>query len=149
MALVFDGFSAVQGTTTLDIPVSGFTTIPVGPVRAKIAFASLEGDRELTNDRFRVNGTNMTIGTRPANNFFNSTINDINGAFNARVPNSSNLLGYDAGLFNVPNPTNSLIANNATSATLSLVTTGDAYFYYFKALYPTMNIIINTNNYDK
>ena len=24
-----------------------------------------------------------------------------------------------------------------------------AYFYYFKALYPTMNIIINTNNYDK
>lgn len=143
---VFDGFSAVQGTTTLDIPVSGFTTIPVGPVRAKIAFASLEGDRELTNDRFRVNGTNMTIGTRPANNFFNSTINDINGAFNARVPNSSNLLGYDAGLFNVPNPTNSLIANNATSATLSLVTTGDAYFYYFNAfaveiIQPQINLI--------
>ncbi len=142
----YDGFSAVQGSVTLNIPISGFTTIPVGPVRSKIAFSALEGDRGLTGDRFRVNGTNMTIPTRPNNNFFNSTINDINGAFNARVPNSSNLLGFDAGIFEVPNPTNSVIANGDTSATLSLVTTGDAYFYYFNAfaveiIQPQINLI--------
>ena len=142
----FDGFSAVRDTQTLNIPISGFTTIPVGPVRSKIAFAALEGDLGLTNDRFRVNGTDMTIPTRPNNNFFNSTINDINGAYNARVPNSNNLLGFDAGIFNVPNPGNALIANGASTATLTLVTTGDAYFYYFNAfaievIQPQINLI--------
>ena len=142
----FDGFSAVNGSTTLNIPITGFATIPVGPVRSKIAFASLEGDLGLTGDRFRVNGTNMTIPTRPAGNFFNSTINNIGGAFTTRVPNSSNLLGFDAGIFNVPNPGNALINNGATNATLSLVTTGDAYFYYFNAfaieiIQPQINLI--------
>ena len=41
----FDGFSGIGGATTLDINVSGFRTIPKGPVRAKFAFAALEGDK--------------------------------------------------------------------------------------------------------
>lgn len=143
---LFDGFSAIQGTNTLNIPITGFTTIPIGPVRAKLAFSSLEGDFSITGDRLRINGTNMTIASRPANNFFNSSINDINGAFTARVPNSTNLLGFDAGIINVPNPGNTIIANGDTSATVSLVTTGDAYFYYMNAfaveiIQPDINLI--------
>ena len=142
----FDGFSSVISNVSLNIPISGFTTIPTGPVRSKVAFSALEGDRGLTNDRLRINGVDMSIPSRPANNFFNSTINDINGPFNARVPNSTNLLGFDAGIFNVPNAGNTLIANNATSANLTLVTTGDAYFYYFNAfaieiIQPQVNLI--------
>lgn len=143
---LFEGFSAIANTTTLNIPITGFTTIPVGPVRAKLAFSSLEGDYGYTGDRLRINGTNMTIPTRPANNFFNASINDIAGAFTARVPNSTNLLGFDAGIINVPNPGNGIIANGDTSATVSLVTNGDSYFYYMNAfaieiIQPNINLI--------
>jgi large repetitive protein len=143
---LFEGFSAIGGTNTLNIPITGFSTIPVGPVRAKLAFSSLEGDYGYTGDRLRINGTNMTIPTRPANNFFNASINDIAGAFTARVPNSTNLLGFDAGIINVPNPGNGVIANGDTSATVSLVTNGDSYFYYMNAfaveiIQPDINLI--------
>lgn len=143
---LFDGFSAIQGTNTLNIPVSGFTAIPVGPVRAKLAFNVLEGDLGIVNDRLRINGTNMTTPTRPASNFFNSTINDINGPFTARIPNSTNTLGYDSGLLNIPNPGNSVIANSDTSATIQLQTTGDAYVYFLNAfsievIQPQINLI--------
>ncbi|NJM78624.1 MAG: DUF11 domain-containing protein, partial [Flavobacterium sp.] len=144
---LFDGFSNIlSGSPPLDIPISGFTSIPVGPVRAKLAFAALEGDRAFTNDRLRINGTAMTIPTRPTNNFFNATINDINGAFTTRNLNSGNLLGFDAGLLNVPNPGNSIIANNATNATVRLETEGDSYVYYLNAfaievIQPQINLV--------
>lgn len=149
---LFDGFSNIlSGSPPLDIPITGFTSIPVGPVRAKLAFAALEGDRAFTNDRLRINGTSMTIPTRPANNFFNATINDINGAFTTRNLNSSNLLGFDAGLLNVPNPGNGIIANNATSATIRLETQGDSYVYYLNAfaievIQPQINLVKTVTN---
>src|SRR5690606_10169740 len=45
---VFDGFKWIslnQAPVTFD--AAGFTTIPVGPVRARLAVAALEGDRGL------------------------------------------------------------------------------------------------------
>lgn len=143
---MFHGFSTISGTNTLNIPISGFTTIPIGPVRSKLAFSSLEGDLNITGDRLRINGSSMTTATRPATNFFNSTINDINGAYTARVPNSTNLLGFDAGIINVPNPGNTVIANGSTNATIRLESSGDAYFYYLNAfaieiIQPNINLI--------
>ncbi|WP_082084353.1 T9SS type B sorting domain-containing protein [Flavobacterium sp. 316] len=143
---LFDGFSSIQGTTSLDIPISGFNSIPVGPVRAKLAFAALEGDNGISGDRLRINGTSMSIPTRLASNFFNSTINDINGAYTTRNLNSSNTLGYDSGIINIPNPGNAVIANNATSANVQLQTSGDAYVYYLNAfaveiIQPQINLI--------
>ena len=150
---VFDGFSTVDNSESLNIPVSGFTTIPVGPVRAKIAFAALEGDRGLSGDRFLVNGTALSTGSMPtlraSTNFFNSSINNINPSnntsqsFTTRNPNSSNLLGFDASIFNLPA---NLIANNATSATLRLETSSDAYVYYLNAfavevIQPQINLV--------
>lgn len=141
----FDGFTKITSTINETFPVSGFTTIPTGPVRAKFAFGTIEGDRGYTGDYLRLNGTTISVtnnsGTtiRPGNNFFNSSVSDIDPLTNTsqlftnRVPNSSNTLGFDAGIINIPNPGNSLIANNATTADISLGSNLDIYYYYFSA----------------
>ena len=72
----FDGFSGIGGATTLDIPVSGFKTIPTGPVRVKFAFAALEGDQPIAGDYLQINGITINATNaagniiRPGNNFF-------------------------------------------------------------------------------
>jgi uncharacterized repeat protein (TIGR01451 family) len=136
----FDGFSGItRSTGTLGINISGFRTIPTGPVRAKIAFAALEGDKPITGDYFQINGSAMSTTERPADNFFNSAVTDLNGLYIDRVPASSNTLGYDAGIIKVNNPATkaypggSVINNNDTSATITLGSTGDTYFFYFTA----------------
>jgi uncharacterized repeat protein (TIGR01451 family) len=135
----FDGFSTITSATgTLDIAVSGFKTIPVGPVRAGFAFSALEGDQGINGDYLRINGTligtaQRPSGTPPPSNFFNSSINTPAGNFTARVPNSTNTLGFDAGLMLVNNPSNAVINNGDTSATIQLGSTQDTYFYFFNA----------------
>lgn len=136
----FDGFSGItKNTGTLDIPITGFRTIPVGPVRAKIAFAALEGDKPITGDYLEINGSSMSTTERPADNFFNSSVTDLSGLYTDRIPASSNTLGYDAGIMKVNNPATkkypggSVIKNDDTSATITLGSTGDTYFFYFTA----------------
>ncbi len=133
----FDGFSAISvagGNPVLNVPVSGFTTIPVGPVRANFAFAALEGDRGISGDRLSLNGQNLSAPNRPFFNFFNSSVSQLNGLPAARTPNSLNTLGFDTGVITVPNPSNVVIANGATSANVNLTTSRDTYFPYFYAL---------------
>lgn len=141
----FDGFTKITSSINETFPVSGFNTIPTGPVRAKFAFGTIEGDRGYTGDYLRLNGTTINAtnnaGTiiRPGNNFFNSSVSDIDPVTNTaelfidRTPSSTNTMGFDAGIINVPNPGNSLIANNATSADISLGSNLDIYYYYFSA----------------
>ncbi len=141
----FDGFTKITASINETFPVSGFTTIPVGPVRAKFAFGTIEGDQSYTGDYLRLNGSTIdatnNAGTviRPGNNFFNSSVSIIDPAtntpelFTQRNPTSSNTLGFDAGIINIPNPGNSLIANGATSASISLGSNLDIYYYYFSA----------------
>jgi large repetitive protein len=141
----FDGFTKITSTISATFPVSGFKTIPVGPVRSKFAFSTIEGDRRYTGDYLRLNGTTISAtnnaGTviRPGNNFFNSTVSYIDPItntpelFTTRTPNGSNTLGFDAGIVNIPNAGNTVIANGATSATISLGSTLDIYYYYFSA----------------
>ncbi|MGH2665260.1 T9SS type B sorting domain-containing protein [Flavobacterium sp.] len=137
--ITYDGFSAIGGTTTLDIAINNFRTIPSGLVKAKFAMSSLEGDEAITGDYLRINGFNQSTAERPTNNFFNSTITDTGGYFTNRTPNSSNTLGFDAGIYSVNNPPSipfpggQVIPNNAISANITLGTNGDAYFYYFTA----------------
>lgn len=146
---LFDGFSAINSTnSSLDIPVSGFQTIPTGPVKAKFAFTSLEGELGIGGDMLRINSTlidtpgRTSTGSRP--NFFNSKITNSNittppvGEYLDRNPASTNLLGFDAGILALNNPGNSLIANNATSATItpsnrSTSSGQDAFYPYMMA----------------
>ena len=134
----FDGFSAISvpgNNPTLDIPVDGFRTVPApAPVRANFAFATLEGDSPILGDRLRLNGTSLSTADRPETNFFNSSVTQLNALpVNNRVPNSTNTLGFDTGVMVVPNPANSVIANDATSGVIRLETSGDTYFPYFFA----------------
>ena len=133
----FDGFSAISyaQNPNLDIPVSGFRTVPApAPVRANFAFATLEGDKPITGDRLKLNGTTLSTVDRQATNFFNSSVTQISALpVDNRNPNSTNTLGFDTGVISVPNPGNTVIANDATSATVRLETSGDTYFQYLIA----------------
>ncbi|WP_298500412.1 T9SS type B sorting domain-containing protein [uncultured Algibacter sp.] len=134
----FDGFSSISlsENPSLDIPVSGFRTIPApAPVRANFAFATLEGDSPILGDQLLLNGLNLSTADRPATNFFNSSVTQLSALpVTNRNPNSTNTLGFDTGVIVVPNPANAVIANGATSATVSLETSGDTYFPYFFSL---------------
>ena len=123
----FDGFSAISvagSNPTLDIPVNGFRTVPApAPVRANFAFATLEGDSPILGDRLRLNGISLSTADRPETTFFNSSVTQLSALpVNNRVPNSTNTLGFDTGVIAIPNPGNSVIANDATSATITLET---------------------------
>ncbi len=128
---LFDGFSVVKNNGILDIPISGFKTIPTGPVHAKIAFSALEGERKPQDVLQIVNGTQVHTLTAPdreptgsvwsiQHDFFNSKITDVNGMYNHKRPNSTNLFGYDAGIFKVDNPRNTILANNQTATKLRI-----------------------------
>ncbi|NND24600.1 MAG: T9SS type B sorting domain-containing protein [Flavobacteriaceae bacterium] len=134
----FDGFSAISvpgGNPNLDIPIDGFRTVPApAPVRANFAFATLEGDSPIVGDRLLLNGVSLSTVDRPVDNFFNSSVTQLDATpVNDRVPNSSNTLGFDTGVMPIPNPGNTVIANDATSAIVRLETSGDTFFQYFFA----------------
>ncbi|WP_082041785.1 SprB repeat-containing protein [Lacinutrix sp. Hel_I_90] len=132
----FDGYAGVQGSTVLDIPVSGYQTLPIPfPVRANIGVGALEGDLGIRGDSFRfkattspgANYTALSDAVNPANNFFNSNIS-LNGVQNTnRNPASLNTLGLDINNVLVPNPSNTVIPNNSSSGDLRLTTSGDGY----------------------
>ena len=128
----FDGFSSISfaNNPTVDVSVSGFRTVPApAPVRANFAFAALEGDSPISGDRLRINGTRLSDTDRSQDNFFNSSVTGPP----VRQPNSSNTLGFDTGILSVPNPSNAVIDNDDTSATIRLETSGDTFFPYFFA----------------
>ncbi|MGB5359773.1 MAG: SprB repeat-containing protein, partial [Eudoraea sp.] len=136
----FDGFARVRSANpSVDINYSGFNTIPVGPVRANIGAAALEGDNRITGDRMRIRAasnpgfTTISNAVNPANNFFNSNIT-LNGAItNNRNPNSINTLGYDTDIFLLNNPANSVIPNGETDATFRFTSSGDQYYPFFNS----------------
>lgn len=130
----FDGFRWIQASSApVTYDLTGFKTIPTGVVKAKLAFAALEGDVNLTGDKYSVNNVDIFTTERPVNNFFNSTINDVNGPYTDRSPSSGNTLGFEAGIINLNNAANAIIKNNDTSAQLKLSTGGDGYGLFFNA----------------
>lgn len=132
----FDGFSAIfTNQPSVNIDIDGFRTLPAPqPVRANLAFATLEGDLAINGDRMSLNGTNLSSTDRPVGNFFRSRVTQLDAQpVDNRVPNSSNTLGFDTGVLRVPNPGNTVIANGDTSATMGLTTTQDFFLQYFFA----------------
>lgn len=144
---IFDGYAAVNGSATsgtsnIDIPVSGFQTLPLGfAVNAKLGVAALEGDVGLKDDSFQFrNGpppatyikddptfTRMYDAVNPADNFFNATISEDGAILTNRNPASLNSMGFDIDNFKMPNEKNSVLPNGATQGTLRLTTNGDGY----------------------
>ncbi|MFK7077334.1 T9SS type B sorting domain-containing protein [Flavobacterium oreochromis] len=141
----FNGFiqlyNGISADNQITVNVNGFKTIPNGNVNAWVAFGALEGDQQLSGDFFKINNVLMEPPLRKINqfvgdnrqNFFNSTLTDPLGSLPGRNPSSSNTLGYDAGIFKVANPSNSVIKNNDISASISLGTNSDRYYVFFTA----------------
>jgi|GEM_PF-567038 len=132
---VFDGYASVNGTTTVNIPITGYKTLPSLKVNAKIGVAALEGDVGLTGDTFQFRNDVPATGTftslfdavNDVNNFFNATISDNGAILTNRNPASLNSMGFDIDNVIVPNANNAVIPNSASAGTLKLTTNGDGY----------------------
>lgn len=120
---LWDGYDSISsGSTT--ITASGFRTPLSGAIHSSFLIFSTEGDVQSTGDYIQVNGTNLTNGSNPSNNPFNSTISSGGVNVTSRNPNYANTLGIDVDDFNV----SSLLSNNQTSATIRIGTSGDAFY---------------------
>ncbi|MDM7323878.1 MAG: hypothetical protein P3W93_002575, partial [Thermus sp.] len=120
---VFDGWANVSGNTTVTTTVSGFLTPATGPVTVYLGVVALEGDMVLSGDRLRLNNSDVSNVLNPSDNFFNSTISDLGVHVTSKNPNYKNQLGFDIDRVKLDNA----LPNNATSANIDFVTTGDAY----------------------
>ncbi len=121
---VFDGFADVGRDEPQVINLSGFRTPVSGPVETQLGMVAYEGDFSTSGDSARLNST--LLSTTPlsrGSNFFNGTNDDNGTSVASRTPAHVNMLGYD-----VKNLAASGIPNGATSATISLESTGDRYF---------------------
>ncbi|NDC62816.1 MAG: DUF11 domain-containing protein [Planctomycetia bacterium] len=126
---VFDGFADVSAANpSVAVNVNGFTAPPLGPVKANLGFVAYEGDLGITGDTASFDGglgsTTLSNGTNPVNNFFNSSISTNGVTLTNKNPNYKNQLGFDADIIAI----DGLIANGATSATLTLTSTQDQYY---------------------
>ncbi|PKV48750.1 putative repeat protein (TIGR01451 family)/predicted secreted protein (Por secretion system target) [Aquimarina sp. MAR_2010_214] len=119
---------------------SGFQTSPAPePVNARYAIATLGGDRPYSGDIFQVekpDGTLQDVFTTPANpvgNFFDSSIS-VNGSYvTSRNPASQNTLGFDADIFDISNPSNTVIGNDQNFVRFVTTSSGDAYSVFFSS----------------
>ncbi len=83
-----------------------------------------EGDYSTSGDTATLNSTQLGTALSPGSNFFNGTNDNRGTSVTARDPADLNNLGFD--IKNVG--ASGVIPNSATSATLSLTSTGDRYF---------------------
>ncbi len=134
----FDGYAGIKSGESVDIPVSGFTTLPAPfPVYAKLGVGALEGDNRIGGDGLAIDafgsGTFRALSNdeNPANNFFNSNITRDNALVTDRNPNSVNTLGWDMDLIEIPNDNKDYIPNGATSAVFRATSSQDKYDIFF------------------
>lgn len=124
---VYDGFRLptylTPSTVPVTIPLGGFTAPPAGTVKAQIGMIVADGDRNQLAESVVLNSTTLSDALNPSNNFFNSTISNLGVAQTNRDPNFNNTLGFDIDIINA----DGIIPNNATTATLTENTTGDAF----------------------
>lgn len=118
---VFDGLVQVNTSNVRQqINVSGFTTAPSGPVRTTLGVVAYEGDQGLTGDGLKLENTQLSNGSNPVDDFFNSSVTTADGTRvrDGRNPSQNNHLGYDADLVQA----DGILANSATSARLEVNT---------------------------
>ncbi|WP_348811958.1 T9SS type B sorting domain-containing protein [Flavobacterium maritimum] len=117
----FDGFSALYDGRTETIPVTGFRTPQSGNVDLQFAYAALDGDKPGNKSKLEFGTKEVSTPLRgPANNFFNSTIENSWGVSDPRNPSGSNTLGYDTGMLEVKGANPEYIKNNQTSTSFTL-----------------------------
>src|SRR4029077_4306228 len=121
---IFDGLGQVALGANVPITVSGFKTPLTGAVNTQVGLVTYEGDRTLTGDGVRLNGTALADAAHPADNFFDSSISKLGVPVTGSNPSYDNQLGFDSALLAVPA---GVVPNGATSATIDLGTAMDRY----------------------
>ncbi|MDP2042294.1 gliding motility-associated C-terminal domain-containing protein [Algoriphagus sp.] len=145
---IFDGYTYIQALNGQaqngELEIKGFGAIEEGPVSVKLGIMASEGDKGIGGDYLEIldQGENWTPLSHPGNstdNFFNSSIYTPilmkNGDLveNQRLPNLKNNTGIDLAQWEIPNPDNSLIANNQSSVKFRYGTNQDLFALYVLA----------------
>jgi uncharacterized repeat protein (TIGR01451 family) len=118
---------------SIPVAVQDFRTPASGRYTVKLGMVSYDGDGgDRTGDSIALNGTQLETATNPGNNFFNGTINSFS---DSRNPQLVNQLGND--IVEVSNNNlqggaqlDTIIGNNATSATFTFRTSSTREAYY-------------------
>src|SRR6476646_3604515 len=116
---IFRGFADVTtsgSNNNVTIPINGFLAPAAGPVNASVGFVAWEGDKGLTGEAVKLNGTTLSSATNPANNFFNSAISDAGTPITTRNPNYLNNFGTDVTRVSATG----VLPNGSTSTTVNL-----------------------------
>lgn len=127
---VFDGYAVVDsGTPTVPLNISGFVTPAAGTFNTSIGVVAYDGDRGLPGtgfrgDQFKLENTFLSDAQHPVDDFFNSTISKNGARFTNKNRDIENQLGIDASIVDA----SGILANGATSATITLSTNGERYF---------------------
>jgi uncharacterized repeat protein (TIGR01451 family) len=121
---IFDGFGQVALNANVPMTVNGFKTPPTGVVNTQIGFVAYEGDRTLTGDGVKLNGTALGDAAHPAFNFFDSSISQLGTPVSGSAPDYKNQLGFDTGVLAVPS---GVVGNAQSSANILLSTMQDRY----------------------
>ncbi len=153
---VFDGSAIMNGgDPPLDVPITGFLTPPTGPVSCELGAVVYDGDRvsvdayKFKQDANPLIGTytNLTPNTLSnLNDMWNSTISGYGVVVATRNPAHNNTLGYDADIIVVPNASNAVLGNNATSASIRFESPSENYFIHtvstaVSQYTPTFNVL--------
>lgn len=142
---IFDGYSYVRSSNLEEqigeIEISGFGAVKQGSVNLKLGLMAGEGDRSITGDFLKIinqkgEWVSLQHTMNEPENFFNSSIytpvrNKSNKLIEpARNPRLLNNTGIDIVMWDIPNPNNSIIANEQTSTRFRFGTKQDVYAIY-------------------
>ena len=120
---VYDGYKVVSsGSNSVNIYIDGFLTPTNGDVNSILSVFAAEGENIYSGDDITVEG--KTPPGAVSGNAFDSSIS----GFDAN-PSYRNANGIDIDIYDLnSDPSNQIIANEQSSATINLDSGGDAYF---------------------
>lgn len=133
--------SSAIGTPFIDIPITGFSTPPSGPVDIHLLISAQEGDANISGDQALFGPDALSLvplsgPNNPVTNFFGSQINDdsgnldTSGTFGNRNQDpftSTNIVAGRQGWDITNVDASGILGNNETSAVFRYSSVGDAY----------------------
>ena len=120
---VFEGLGEIYRNVA-NFPLSGFRTPVQGPVDATIGIVAYEGDAGASGDYASFNGVRLASAQSPGNNYFNSRIETFGAPVTGATPELGNQFGFDVKVADATG----ILANGASSATVTVGSTGDQIF---------------------
>jgi clumping factor A len=126
---LFDGLDPVSDGNGQNAVLSGFK-VPIAGFTARLGVVALEGDETSSGDQFRFEGTALSNGQNPTNNFFNGTRSDLGAPLSVAgdLPQltgaPASMSGLDLDVVDVT----ALVSGGQTSASIEATSSGDQYY---------------------